>query len=65
MTNFNRALSAAAALSRHIEGRSLLPADHADAVFIEGLALIIADRGRAEAARALRATADHLEAPRG
>lgn len=62
MTPFERALSCARALSRHLESRDLLPADHADAVLIEGIALVIADRGRAEAARTLRLTAHHLEA---
>lgn len=62
MTNFDRALSAAAALSRHLETRGLNPADLADALLVEAVALVIADRGAVETARTLRLTAAHLEA---
>jgi hypothetical protein len=64
-TNFDRALRAAAALSRHQLGRGTTITDIGDAILAEGISLVIADRGRAETAAALRGVAEYLEATNG
>lgn len=62
MTNFDRALRAAAALTRQLEGRDTTYNEISDAMLAEALAASNAVRGRAATADRLRFLAAYLEA---
>ncbi|RLP21985.1 hypothetical protein [Mesorhizobium sp. YM1C-6-2] len=62
MTNFDRCLAAASALSRHLEGRGTTIDELSDAFLAEAIGASNAARGRLATAERLRFLADYLEA---
>jgi hypothetical protein len=65
MTNFDRALASATALTRQLEGRGTTYDEISDALLAEAIGICNVIRGRVETAGRLRFIVEYLEAANG